>query len=813
MVGARLGWGSDSGGSWGLGSFSSGALRWVPSYGSGRNSSWGSGWGRAAAAAGLALGLWPTAAAADINETGTNKVWLPFVVSTARREACGPAHFDPCPPAGSLPALTTHCGGMGRIRDLVAQVRTDEILAIGDGAATITLGARGREWSVRAQHWAENGPSEVERRDALGIVGLNGLFVLPSCRSGAGRCGWAVGERAQILEMAEDGSVGSCWHRHDNWPVDNTGIELNSIFALSPSGRNPVGWIVGRDGDRAEIMVLSSSGATPVWERETGFETGGTPIPPLFDVQTLDGANAIALGHDGRSGVFADLELVGIDMDRVRAEVTDVIDGLPEQIALTPDGGPIGSAILGWAFGRTDASGSRTRIWEHAGDSWIQSMPDRDQVLIDAFSTRAFGQWFGLIARNPGDGVLFSLVGEGLSVEWEERMRSGGEWGGPAPGADPDGHLAILPLDSNRVVYAAGDEVWLADVAAERWSHLQTRRRLIGFAPDGRGGGWALSADAAGSRLFELPSTGSGGLIDSVADTAASNALPKLSAIASGGGRTWAVGPDGESWRPLGALAAWRRHHPPEEGPFAKASDDFLDVDVTLSGVAWAAGVGADGHGRLWRWVDGASAWAEVARLAKPETLLGVTAVDDGGGRAIAVGGESILVALPDDECGPGAKHWNGPAGWMCTESITFDLPAGSLGLHDIDAASATSVWAVGRDHLVRLKSGGTVNDPTAWRADSPPGMPAGGHPLAVAVLDEFEGIVVHSCCDGFMPDARRPSNVRRFRSAEGDALQAVGPAAVINVPLADAAVDRRAGEAPRVWLTGDWTTLIEAAY
>ncbi len=766
-----------------------------------------------AASVGLALGLWPVAVWADIDQSGTHTIVLPITLSTVRTEACGPSHFDPCPAAGSLSSWTTHCGGMGRIRDLVAQARSDEMLAVGDGAATITLGESGRSWSLSSRLWSEDGPADAARRDSLGIVGLNGLFVLPTCRSGAGRCGWAVGERAQILNLAGNTSGPTCWDRHDNWPVDNTGIELNSIFALSPSGRNPVGWIVGRDVDLAEIMVLSSSGATPVWERETGFETGGTPIPPLLDVQTLDGTNAIALGHNGLSGVFADLELVGIGSDRVRAEVTDVIDGLPEQIALTPDGGPVGSLILGWAFGRADPSGNRTRIWEHASEGWFQSAPDRDQILIDAFSTRAFGQWFGLIASDPGDAVLHSLEGDGLSVEWEARMRAGGEWGGPEPGADPDGHLAILPLDTNRVVYAAGDEVWLADVAEERWTLLQTRRKLVGFAPNGRGGGWALSSDAAGSRLFELPATGSGRLINSVGDLPAGNALPHLNAIASGGGRTWAVGPNGESWRSVGALSKWRREDPPEVGPFAKAADDFLDVDVTQSGVAWATGAGADGHGRLWRWVEDESGWAEVARLDEPIALRAVAAIDGDGGRVIAVGGETILLALSDDYCGPGAEHWRGPTGWMCTESITFDIPAGSLGLLDVDVSSAGATWAVGRDHLLRLKSGGAITDPADWRADAPPGMPAGGHPLAVALVDESEGVVVHSCCDGFVPAARQPSNVRRYRSIEGDKLESVGSTAVVNVPIADAVVDQRDGEAPRVWLTGDWTTLIEARY
>ena len=155
----------------------------------------------------------------------------------------------------------------------------------------------------------------------------------------------------------------------------------------------------------------------------------------------------------------------------------------------------------------------------------------------------------------------------------------------------------------------------------------------------------------------------------------------------------------------------------------------------------------------------------------------------------------------------------------MCTESITFDLPAGSLGLHDVDAVSARAIWAVGHDHILRLRSGGALNSPEDWRADTPPGMPGGGHPLAVALLDEAEGIVVHSCCDGFVPQTRQASNVRRYRSTpgegagEGDQLVEIGAAAVVNVPLAHAVADRRPGQAPRVWLTGDWTTLIEARY
>lgn len=828
---------------------------------------------RLVATAATACALWLASALLDPGGTvlaqgGTHPLYLPFAVAPARPVPCGPARIDPCAASQGVGGFITHCGGMGRIRDLVAIPASGDILAIGDGAATVSLGASGTEWLTAAQLWSENGPSGAARRDALGIVGLNGLYVLPACRGGGAPCGWAVGERGQILDLdvGSSGSAGAggaaCWDRHDAWPVDNTAIDLNSIFAFAPSGRNPVGWIVGRADEHAEIMVLASRGAEPVWERETGLDTGGTPMPPLLDVQTLDGTRAIALGHDGRDGVFADLELIGLELDRVRAAVTDRVAGLPEQIALTPDGAPGGIAVPGWAFGRADASGAATRIWELSPGGWFQSSPDRPQGLIDAFSTRAFGQWLGLLGREPGDAVLSSLAGDGLGVDWETRMRAGGVWGGPSPtepGSEPGdaGHMAILPIDAGRVIYAAGDDIWLADVDEARWSHLQTRRRLVGFAPNGRGGGWALAAEAGGSRLLELLPSGPTRLVDAAEAADAGTRLPPLNAIASGGGQTWAVGPDGESWRAFGPRAAWRRASPATAGPgsgseavaepptgpavdlldVAGPSDDLLDVAVTDGGAAWASGVGADGRGRLWRWVEADGSWAEVARLDGRLALRAVAAFDDGAGveRVVAVGGETILFALPDDECGPGAGHWRGPAGWMCTEALAFDLPAGALDFVDVAATSVDSIWAAGRDHLVRLRTGGDHRVPGDWRADVPPGMPAGGRPVAVALVGPGDGILVHSCCEGFVPAERRPSNIRRYRVDAGDALVPVGPAAVVNVPLSAAVVERRpevgtgadprarAGEGPvtgtgasdpvRVWLAGDWTTLIEASY
>ncbi len=564
---------------------------------------------------------------------GGRAVFLPWLAQPAPLEPCGPVGGDPCA-TGPSESWVTVCGGLGRVRDMVIPSLPVaggpfELLAVGDGAAWLTVWPASTPGPPSAVRWQAHVGADLTGINALGLD----LEADPR-----GERGWAVGERDRIFTL-----LGSCLHREDDY--ESNGVELTAVNGDTPHG----GWIVGRtlalDGDRPRetgvwrIMASPGAPSGPSWQDYRGQITP----PPLTDVAFLynrqfDQAEAWSVGATAGTGVF----LYGQEgpsglwrwTERARAP------GAPREITLRSNGAE------GWAFGagtRGGQAGLASWYFLRGAVDWVQDpelfWPGRE--LVDVYSESRLADERMNVGLSPAGSAPTIVRLDFTTRQWQEIGR-------PPPGLAPtagDGSRAIAPDSAGHTVYAWGDDVWLFHEAAATptpalatappagtgtpaatpnepgesretgaWSLLRRSRPLRGFVPIGDGG-WAIADAGAGSDLLVLHHQ---------AFQALYHTARRLRALDAASDRIWAVGDGGLTLR--FEAGRWREltGEPPVEG-------DLLDVAAASDGSAWAAGVGADGRGRVWRWAPAGPGWTEVARTHGATALRAVA-----GGRVRA---------------------------------------------------------------------------------------------------------------------------------------------------------------------------------
>jgi len=775
----------------------------------------------------------PPPAASAPSASGTT-IFLPSVVGGPGATACSPPAEPTDTDSGAAECAApaeggwiVRCGGMGRIRDLWS-LSGDRMLAVGDGIAEVGRDRSG-QWAVRAQLGRD-------------MTGLNAAYVNPG--AGCEACGWAVGERDRITRIQ-----GGCGLPYDDHPATNTRIVLTSIFTADDPVRGRAGWIVGRDGDRGVVMSLRDEGEGSMWRRASGLDVTGRPMPPLTDVQAVPGPVlgwiTTVLGQEDGEGVFARNESVD---GREAWRITERVEGFPREIALS-------SAESGWAFGDLDPEGLIAQLWERVPEvgAWIRHGRPIPGTLLDAYLGSESGSWFGLVAPEPDEPALYSLTSDPDFPRWVGRL-AGPPEGPRASGAIGDGNRAIAPLDGGGdVAYAAGDDLWVADIDAAEWSLVARRMRLVDVAPRG-GGGWVLEhrqsppgtggGDGVGigiveSRLLQLDAARGGALL--VPDGGGIIG-EKLNALTTVGNETWAVGERGALWVARGPRQAWRRAAAPggtDGDLLAVAAEEHARDGAVTPPIVWSVGVGADGHGRLYRWepdvASGASTggadtgtWHTVLRTSVPGGLFALTAPPDtgaetrssraGGARVVAVGGRTIVAVVAEADCAPGddsspiASVTVRRTAGVCVAELTFD-PAWSPRIGDlvaVDAAHTQGVWALTDSLVMRSAYGAEPWDPApaAWEYYLAPGMPFGGRLSSVAAADSESAWVAYTCCQGAHDPGREATHVRLARhTGRGFPLEDAG-GTVFNVPLSRLRLERRGADEASIWAVGDWSTL-----
>lgn len=710
----------------------------------------------------------------DGGEAGARRVYLPLALSTgAGLRGCAAGAGGGCGASGWRPL----CGGIGRVRDM--QVEADRIVAVGDGAAEITLPTEGPIDDLRLQAQVLHRPRDFDDD----LVSLNGLHMgALACPAGSPRCGWAVGDRLRIAR-----NVSGCWRLQDE-VLDEDGqarparrddpIALRSLVTYGI--RDMGGWAVGEEDGRGVLFALRArSGQEDLWQRRPMVGAGSPTPPPMSDVDVvLQSPGFQAIGFTLGEGVLGRIE--GPD-DRWRP--TDLArGGTPRELSMLDE-------REGWAFGRTVNGGpvSTTGAWlVQDGRQQLWSAVE-GKGLVDAYKQRLddgpiggprLSVWFGVVPEEGGSAqVLYQLE--------ESEFLSRGPALGPLPG-DAEGHRAIAPLPEGRVLYGWGDELWLYEPQLG-WRRVSERLDLVDLAAT-PGGGWALAArrGAEGSRLLQFLA-GPGLLLDPAPDAPD---LPRLRAIASGHGETWAVGDGGLTWRARGSLEAWAPLH----GTGALPGQRSHDLVVDAAGAPWVAGAGADGAGRLWRLEEGM--WRERARSESGAALVSIAALPEGG--VIAVGGPSLVV-VPPGACPPDA-----PPAARCARELRPCYAGGGC-LQDLRHVSGRGdgLWVAGRRDVIRHLPGAPLKEwaPWAW-PPAPPGIPFEAEIAALVAESPEEALLAVRCCEATHEEGRTATHVLRHRvGEEGGWADEAG----IQVPIRAATL----GPDGRPWLAGDWSSLL----
>ena len=709
-----------------------------------------------------------------------DRIYLPALdASSARALPCRPVDDAPC---GGDGRWTLTCGGFGALRDLVAVPAASgevEVLAVGDGVARLRVGgAAGSalgdgDWSIAGQ--IQPASADIDRT----LGGLGGLTA-GGCRPGDPTCAWAVGARPWVGRYD-----GACWRPdvpillEDGRRVSEGAARLTSVV-LYPGGGLAVG---ERGGVAASAQLVADPDGQAAWRLAPPADGGGGAA--LTDVDVLgDWTRGEAWAVD-RSGA-----VMRRPIDAARW-ITDAVlpGGTARELAMI-------DAEDGWAFGRS-ADGAETVVWHGDGTAWRADRRFAGQGLVDAYKDGPLTLWLGLTPGAPGEPVLYL---RGADAAWRPAA-------GPPPGPtgpSGGGHRAIGPLPDGRVVYAAGGTIWLHDPSAG-WAPLWRRLDLVDVAPVGSGA-WVLAATDGGTRILAVePATGR--LVDPAPDAPDG---PALRALAARDGAAWAVGDHGETWRTQAPGAPWRRLAPGLSG----ASDILRDVAVDAEGTAWAAGRGADGRGRVWRWADDGAGWEPVAAVTDalaaiaPAPGPGPGQVPDAGDGvgAVAVGGRWIVTVRPAAAC---AAEGARPTGEWCVGVLRPCYVVGGCleGLSAVASAEA-GLWVANDTFVARHRAGGPLARwrATDWRAAIPridgTLKPLEAPIAALALHGPGDGWVAFDCC------ARRDGAGRETGYAVHFDGAAWTDAHAVNMPLRAAAAS--AGGA--AWFVGDGATLVRRA-
>jgi len=683
-------------------------------------------------------------------------VHLPIVAVTHRESCAPPSPFVPKCPGLDQTDWAVLCGGFGRVSDLFAS-EDGGVLAIGDGVAKFASFDSARtvpEWAPQL---------------GMALVGLNDM----SIESGETRacpqppCGWAVGDRDVIVRYGH-----GCWVEPDGGTNDR--VVLRSVHVTDRGD----GWAVGEESEgtrnHAALRALRQDAAGPRWFDET---SDATQLPPLTDVQVFisqkQHTEAWAVGGELPSGG----QFIQWSADDSRWQSIVRATGYPRELAMTDNGS------TGWAFGQGPGAPSAELAlvgwrydpssgWQPAGferpgrelvDVYLQ-VPERGDPVI----------WVGVSPGPDPDPLLYRYVRGASDPEPlgtpPEALDSGG----------PDGNRAIVPLSDGRVVYAWGDEVWTVDTAADAWTRVRRRHRLMDLAPT-LAGHWLLAETAAGSRLLTLDSSGLNPVAGSGSGT---SALPRLNALDAAAGEVWAVGDNAVSLRARGPLGRWRWVTRADS-----SAGRFQAVDVNAAGEVWAAGEGADGFGRVWQF-DG-QAWRERARTRDPTALNGIVRAP--GGHMWAVGNGVVLSMAPG--CVP--PQPNG-----CTAE--WILPGANLiAATAIDAGTA---WAAGENFIVPLARQSFAAPEPLRRADGSNALPFGARLVALIAVAPDDVWAAFVCCHPGYEPGREYSAVIHFNGT------AWREHMVINVPVSALRASSQ-GTRRTLWVIGDWSTVVRHTY
>ncbi len=737
----------------------------------------------------------------------TGPLYLPVLYRPPEREPCGPPATDQCG-TGADQAWQLVCGGFGRVRDLVVPVPVAPgapvvALAVGDGVARLTVAdSPAAEPGYRAQ-W--------EPQVGQDLTGLNALtYDLDPAADGIQ--GWAAGEGDRIATLRA-----GCWRMEDTYREQ--GVTLTSIHTDRPGG----GWAVGRrqrlddEGGVGSVGVLRGlvqpPAGPPFWAQYTGL----AQPPPLLDVyytyaRSTETSEAWAVGIEGDEGVF----LQGLPLAGAAWSWREVVrrPGLPRELTLRSLGAE------GWAFGAGQQAGQpgvATWRYQRGARLWEQdsSLFQPGRTLVDVYSASDVGTerlWVGLSPARA-EPVLARLL-----LDAERRWELVGVPPDDLPATAVDGNRAIGPMSNGAVLYAWDDAVWLyrggtptpaATVTARpggsptatpgggatataapgptatptsrgggeestlaSWALLRRARPLQAFVPGALGEGWAIAEAGDGSAVLVF--RGQAFQVQSVS-------AGRLNAMAGDSATAWAVGQAGLTLRLAGG-----RVQALNAGQAAGA--ELLAVAATTAGTLWAAGVGPDGYGRLWRRDPAASGWLETARTGRPGALRAVAALADGHAWAVGDGCLALIV-------GPDGTALEAPPCAGNTEPV--DLAA-------VAATAADAAWAGGSYYVyrwdgrqwtvMRSADGGTALDFLA----------TGEHLTQLAALPPSDVWGVYRAAG---PQGREASTTIRLR---GDHWQR---GTLFNVPVTDLRLVEDAAGQRSVWLAGHGSTLAHRAY
>jgi len=773
-------------------------------------------WRIAPVATGAALALagasWPAGAEPP---SGAIRIYLPFVQRTvaAEPEPCGPVVAGICPGGSDWVAL---CGGMGRIRDMVAiDDEHGTVLAVGDGTARFTLG---KHVPTRASPLLGDGrPVGWTPQIGQELTGLNALYVHRV--DGRPQAGWAVGDHGQLIGLNQP--LAGCWSPQPEMSRQPD-KQLYSIRLARYNG-DFVGWAVGDTGHtNALALEIKPTGPSMASEVETMTamltDVALDPIPAPGG----GGPRAWAVGADPGAGQAVFLRTD----DTNRWSDTRVASmGWPRELVAGHDNDAVR------AFGET-WDGGAVIAWKHdAARGWEldEGFRREGHRLVDAYSFadgRTSEIWLGLNRRTiEGGHAEDRAVVERYRAQ-DDRWRAfpapeaapaaaAGPESDPAAPSELGGAIAAIRRDGHveGVLHAWGDTVWLLDVLADpkRWTRVRQRHDLVEYIGDG-GGGRLLAASGAGGLLLrqEGDTLYQGMAIDAL-DEALAGA--PMRAMAVGGGATWIVGDRGLSVRMRGPMARAQVFALPDSA----GAPDFVDVDVTATGEAWAVSHhAARDRSHVW-WFDAeSSAWREQAEL-RMRRLNAIAALP--GGYAWAVGDGAVVQVTPRCTLTNTACACDEATGRQVCKVPSSPRPRDNFKAAAVAALSPTQVWEGGEHRVLRAVQAEPVAFADVY--DAEPGAAPSSRSINVHLRTGARIVDLAATGPG---DVWAVAQCGRDRHEVGNIVcGAEAPfmstvlhydgwrwqkMTTVNAAIHDIDVAVEDGRRT-VWLAGDWTTLI----
>ncbi|MCB0216270.1 MAG: hypothetical protein H6648_08910 [Caldilineae bacterium] len=826
------------------------------------------------------------ARAASAGAESPAPIYLPFGAQwrgLADPEPCAPLDMRAaaCPGQAGWQLI---CGGMGELRDLVDLGEDGSLMAVGDGVARITPDGR----------WAAQMGQVLVGLQAADFAAVDGRLT-----------GVAVGDQSQIL-----GYWQGCWSESAPAYFDESTTWDTVHLSFLPFSRRLYGWAAGRQADPLRglawaavasmepIPGLPPPASLAAWAdwRDPARAAALRALPPLGDAATiwryqnaqyLPETWLLAADEAAARGSF-------VRADRLdRPELQTPAGQLPTHLIRNPstDGEP-----MAYALGRsTDAqagdatAGTVGWRYDRDGHGWLPA------PALTRVGRSPGDAVFGLLSsRAPGGGGALTDLWLGfrpapMAADLVERL----DWPsaaisrsyGTPPLRAPVAESAPVVLATQLVdrgqplkvleglFYGAGDETWRYDTATARWQTSRRRLDLLGFAPDGSGGGIALAAAPDGARLLRYDGRE---LREDLSAGAALAGLPAPSLIDEAPGWLWLAGAAGTSLRLAGGDPLRARVHrlPPQDDPPSDVADprDFVDLVALPRGEAWGLTVDARGpepSSQVWRFDRYSEAWQPLLEPPLAGRLRALDALRDAeGGHAWAVGDGLALwldQGCADSRADRAAAPDLGTAsrGLPRGESLALEpscgcarpaggsphrvciLEAPTLTLADVAQLAPGDAWAVGAwagrgERLIRLTAGEpaqvrAVPSPPDLSPERPGGLAAGSRFTALAAGAERDVWVLARCGRGawrrleLPEDARYRSiacgedppfysSVLRFDGAGWTETPHPGSAGApslateLNVPI-HAIELRDLGELRQIWLAGDWSTLAQRVY